>query len=178
MARENCAERQMGWRRPQHTGASCCSNHRSLRTMHTITHHSPSKIPRDVSSKFHRASLLVTHPARHIRRLIWPQFILTKRPWSDPVRRGCDYSERSRSRCRVWLVAASANWVASRHAHCHSVQIKLHVHVLYRNLSSHVDLHTHAGSAFHKRVILTIARVTACQGPHSNKKTTWAINTN
>ena len=39
-------------------------------------------------------------------------------PWSDPVRRGCDQSERSRSRCLVWLVLARANWVASQRTHC------------------------------------------------------------
>ena len=36
-------------------------------------------------------------------------------PWGDPVRSGCDQSERNRSHCcLVWLLAAMINWVASR----------------------------------------------------------------
>ena len=36
----------------------------------------------------------------------------------------------------------------------------------YRNLSSHIDMHTHAGSAFDNCVTLTFAlRVNACRGP-------------
>jgi len=47
---------------------------------------------------------------------------------SDPVRPGCDQSERSRSRRLVWLVAAAANWVASQRTRRFSVEIKFGQH--------------------------------------------------
>jgi len=32
--------------------------------------------------------------------------------WNDPVRRGCDQSDKSARPTSFWLVAATGNWVA------------------------------------------------------------------
>jgi len=80
-------------------------------------------------------------------------------PWSDPVCRGCDRTERTGSRAhrshrlQPWPTAS----ISQRTNEMRSVETRSDKN---RNLNSHIDLHTHAGCAFDNRVTLTFDLLT------------------
>jgi len=66
-----------------------------------------------------------SYRSSHLMILIWSKlvsfhlnWVAVSAPRIDPVRRGCDQSERRRTHCLVRLVPATANWVASQRTHC------------------------------------------------------------
>jgi len=101
-----------------------------------------------------RLSQIGLGPKCHLNRAVVSALL------SDPVCRRCDQSERSKSRCLVWLVAATANWVVSRRT-CHRITYPA-VHG-YNVISGVYDF------------VIVCVCVHDCL--RSKRKTTWAMNT-
>jgi len=72
----------------------------------------------------HITHLILYHLTSSQLTSFYPNWEAVSALWSDPVRRGCDQSDKTARPTSFWLVAATANWVASQRTHYHSLHVK------------------------------------------------------